>query len=201
MVLLMKIEPIRTNYIFIDFENVPEVDLDRIAGKPVKVVLVLGEQHKRLPVLLVKKLHQYASQVQLVETGSSGKNALDLILASYLGESKKSDPHGYFHIISKDKDFDALITHLKTNRTLAARHQSFGEIPVLMNKTERIKYIVANFKSKPGTRAKKRTTLASQIQAMFGKALSEAELNETINGLIAQKAVTIGAAGEVEYKL
>ena len=31
----------RTNYIFIDCENVQETDLDRIAGKPVKVVLVL----------------------------------------------------------------------------------------------------------------------------------------------------------------
>jgi len=34
----------RTNYIFIDYENVQDTDLDRIDGKPVKVVLVLGER-------------------------------------------------------------------------------------------------------------------------------------------------------------
>src|SRR6266850_1576411 len=54
----------RTNYIFIDFENVQEADLARIAGKPVQVVLVLGEQHRKLPVALVRQLHQYASAVR-----------------------------------------------------------------------------------------------------------------------------------------
>src|SRR5437879_3459509 len=116
----------RTNYIFIDFENVQEVDLDRIAGKSVKVVLILGEQHRKLPIALVRQLHQYASAVRLVETGCSGKNALDLVLASCMGEAKMDDPHGYFHILSKDKDFDALIAHYKTNGLLAARHKSFS---------------------------------------------------------------------------
>jgi len=105
--------PPRVNYIFVDFENVHETDLDRIAQKPVKVILILGEHHKRLPVALVRKLLQYAAQVQLVETGRSGKNASDLVLANYIGEVKKVDPHGYIHILSKDKDFDALIDHYK----------------------------------------------------------------------------------------
>lgn len=194
-------QPIRTNYIFIDFENVQETDLDRIASKPVRVVIVLGQQHKRLAFDLVKKIHQYASVVQLVETGSSGKNALDLVLASYLGEAKKTDPHGYFHILSKDKDFDALIGHYKANGILAARHESFSEIPVLMNKAERVKHIITHFQSKPVTRARKRGTLESQIQALFGKALSAMELKDTINGLIAQKAIEITATGEVIHKL
>ncbi len=30
--------PPRVNYIFVDFENVPETELDRIAQKPVKVI-------------------------------------------------------------------------------------------------------------------------------------------------------------------
>ena len=123
--------PLRMNYIFVDFENVHEIDLDRVDQKPVKVILVLGEQHKRLPVLLVRKLLQYASQVQVVETGRSGKNAADLVLANYIGEVRKDDPRGYIHIVSKDKDFDALIGHHKDNGALAARHASFSEIPVV----------------------------------------------------------------------
>ncbi len=39
----------RMNYIFVDFENVQETDSERIAGKPVKVVLMLGEQQESLP--------------------------------------------------------------------------------------------------------------------------------------------------------
>lgn len=192
---------IRTNHIFIDFENVQETDLDRIAGKRVKVTYVLGERHKNLPIALVKLLLKYAGQVVLVETGRSGKNALDLVLAQYIGAARQAEPHAYFHIISKDKDFDALISHLKATAALAARHVAFSEIPVLMNKEERVKFIITRFQSKQVTRAKKRTTLESQIQALFGKALSEAELKETINGLIALKAIEITATGEVVYKL
>lgn len=190
----------RINYIFIDFENVQEIELDRIADKPVKVVIVLGAQHKKLPVPLVKKLHQYANAVQLVETGGHGKNALDLVLASYMGEAKKTDPHGYFHILSKDKDFDAVIGHYKANGILAARHDSISEIRVLMNKDERVKFISTRFQSKQETHAKNKAKLESQIQAWFGKALSAAELKETINGLIAVKAIKVAVSGDVTYK-
>lgn len=190
----------RINYIFIDYENVQEFDLDRIASKPVKVTFVMGERHKKLPIELVKKLLQYASQVQLVETGGTGKNAADLVLANYIGELKKTDPHGYFHILSKDKDFDALIGHYKNNGTLASRHKSFREIPVLMNLEERVIYLIARFQSEQMSRAKKQTTLESQIQALFGWTLSAPELNDTLNRLIAKKAITIASSGAVTYK-
>jgi len=191
----------RTNYIFVDFENVQEVDLDRIAGKPVRVTFVLGERHKNLPVTLVKLLLKYGAQVALVETGRSGKNALDLVLAQYIGAAKQADPHGYFHIISRDKDFDALISHLQANDTLAARRAVFCAVPVLMNKDERVKHVITYFQSKQVTRARKRTTLEPQIQALFGRALSETELKETINGLITAKAIEFTKTGEVVYKL
>ncbi len=191
----------RTNYIFIDFENVQEIDLDRIANKPVKVTFVLGERHKNLPVALVKLLLKYAGQVDLVETGRSGKNALDLVLAQCIGAAKQVDAHGYFHIISKDKDFDALIGHFQANGTLAARRAAFCEVPVLMKNAERVNHIIAYFKSKQVTLAKKRTTLESQIHALFGRALTPAELHSTIQGLVAKKVIEIGADGEVFYHL
>lgn len=191
----------RINYIFIDFENVQETDLDRIANKPVKVVVVLGERHKKLPVEFTKKLLKYADRVQLVETGRDGKNALDLVLAVYVGEAKNADPDGYFHIISKDKDFDALIGHLKDNDVHAARHAAFNEIPVLMNNAERVASILERFKSKQFTRATKRVTLESQVQSLFGKILSQTDLDETIKTLIAKKAIEIKPDGAIVYKV
>ena len=191
--------PPRMNYVFVDFENVHETELDRIAQKPVKVTLVLGEQHKKLPVPLVRKLLQYAGQVQLVETGRSGKNASDLVLANYIGEVKKADPHGYIHILSKDKGFDALIGHYKMNGTLAARRTSFSDIPVLMNADERATLMALNFKTVNASRPKSRKTLVAQIQAQFGKALSPNEVEVTISRLIVDNIITVSDKDEIGY--
>jgi hypothetical protein len=191
----------RTNYIFIDYENVQETDWDRIANKPVKVTLILGERHKSLPVAMVKKLLKYAGQVALVETGRGGKNALDLVLAHHIGEQKKDDPHGYFHILSRDKDFDALIGHLNDNGILAARHAAFSEIPLLMNLPERVKLLAGHFKSHQTTRPKKRATVESQMQAIFGKTLSPAEVEETTRALVRENIIAITDKGDVTYAL
>ena len=101
--------PPRVNHVFVDFENVQETELDRIMDKPVKVVLVLGERHKSLPVKLVKLLQKYSAQVRLVETRLNGRNSLDFVLACEIGVESERDPKGYFHVLSRDKGFDALI--------------------------------------------------------------------------------------------
>ena len=145
----------RTNYIFVDFENVQETDLNRIANKPVKVRLILGERHKSLPVTLVKLIQKFSEQVRLVETGLNGKNALDFVLAYEIGVESEQDPKGYFHVLSRDKGFDALIRHLKLKEILAARHTAFSEIPVLMNADERVKMLTSHFKANQSSRPKK----------------------------------------------
>ncbi len=59
---------IRMNYIFVDYENVQEVDLDLIVGKAVKVFLVVGQRRKTLPSLLARQIHQYHDQVTWIES-------------------------------------------------------------------------------------------------------------------------------------
>lgn len=197
----MKDQMSRTNYIFIDFENVQETDLDRIANKPVKVWLILGERHKSLPLKLVKLIQKFPQQVRLVETGLNGKNALDFVLAYEIGVESEKDRTGYFHVLSQDKGFDALIRHLKGKDVLAARHIAFSEIPLLMNIAERVKLLASHFKVNQTTRPKKRTTLGSQIQARFGKVLSPEEVEDTIQALVTGKIIAVSAKGEVAYKL
>ena len=191
----------RTNYIFVDFENVQETDLDRIANQPVKVRLVLGERHKSLPVKLVKLIQKFAEQVRLVETGLNGKNALDFVLAYEIGVESEKDPTGYFHVLSRDKGFDALIRHLKAKDVLAARHAAFSEIPVLMNLAERVQHLAAHFKANPTNRPKKQKTLESQMQVVFGKTLSSGEVEDTIRGLVTEKIIALSEKGEVAYKI
>lgn len=205
----------RTNYIFVDFENIHEVDLDLIADKPVVVILVLGERNKNLPVDLVGKLLRHAAQVRLVETGHAGKNALDFVLAYHIGKQAAADAKGYFHILSHDKGFDALIHHLKDNGIFAARHEEFGKIPVLQEDfgeihalpevpppiDERVKLLTSHIAKNKTNRPKKEKTLLTHIHAHLGKKLSDAELNATIKALTDRKVIEITAAGAVAYKI
>src|SRR4051812_27262518 len=75
------------NHVFVDFENVPSVDLSLIRGRPVDVTLLIGEKQRRLDLDLVRQIHEHATQVSLVEVGASGRNALDLVLAWHLGHA------------------------------------------------------------------------------------------------------------------
>lgn len=70
----------RTNYIFVDYENVRDIDLGLIEGRPVKVVIATGKQQTSLPKELVKQLLRFHDQVRLVENEYVGKNALDFVL-------------------------------------------------------------------------------------------------------------------------
>jgi len=191
----------RTNYIFVDFENVQETDLERIANKPVKVRLLLGERHKSLPVKLVKLIQIYSAQVHLVETELNGKNALDFVLAYEIGVESEKDPNGYFHVLSRDKGFDALVRHLKHKDVRAARHAAFSEIPVLMNLAERVKHLATYFNTNQTNRPKKRSALESQIQVVFGKTLSPGDVEDTIRGLVTEKTIVLAEKGEVDYKV
>jgi hypothetical protein len=122
----------RLNYIYVDFENVQTLDLDLISDRPVAVVLLLGKQNKDLPVSLVKKLLERSGQVRIVQTEKTGKNALDFVLAYQIGLKAALEPNSFFHIISRDRGFDALVAHLKAQKILAARHDAFSSIPILM---------------------------------------------------------------------
>jgi hypothetical protein len=191
----------RLNYIFVDFENVQEQQLDRIANKPVKLSLILGERHRSLPLDFVKLIHKYSDQVELVSTGLAGKKALDFVLACEVGSRCEKDPKGYFHVLSRDKGFDALIKHLKAKGVLAARHAAFSEIPVLMNLDERVKVVADHFKANQTSRAKTRNTLESQIQAFFGKALSQEEVEATVQGLVEEGVMALSKDARVTYTI
>jgi PIN domain len=195
----------RTNYVFVDFENVHEVDLDLIADKPLVVILVLGERHKNLPLELVKKIHQYATQVRLVEAGKSGRNALDFVLAYRLGVESIADPNGFFHIVSRDTGFDALILHLKTNGILARRDDSLAQAfdqskPIPQSLDGRLTVVIERLAKNKTNRPKRKKTLLSQTNAYFGKQLSGEELEQIITALIARKVIEIGSKDEVVYK-
>ncbi len=203
------------HFIFVDFENVREIDLDLIRHKPVKIYLALGKHHSSLPSDLVTKLLQFPDQVQIIKTSCSGKNALDFVLAYHIGVQSTHSPDSHFHILSRDQGFDALVDHLRSHQISVTRYEAFDRIPVFEktpitvstlsspitfshDSLTRIQDMTERF-SHNLSRPKRKETLLAHIHIRFGKKLSEKELLEVFDGLIAHKVIDIAPDNTVEY--
>lgn len=182
----------KNNYIFVDFESVQDIDLTLIEGRPVKVFLFIGEQQTKMSVELLMQVHRFHDQVQLIKLQCTGKNALDFVLAHHTGLQVAADRDGFFHIVSRDKGFAALVAHLKDNDIWAARAEVFAEIPVLVDvhkltlteRLDRVKARLSTMKQADNDgRPKKRTSLCSTIHTVFHKLLSDAEVQAVMEGL------------------
>jgi hypothetical protein len=122
----------RLHLIFVDFENVPEVDLRRLIGRQVKVTLLIGLNQPNAAKKLVETLADIPFEVRLLKIGVVKKNALDFALAFHLGECAARYPEGRFYIVSADKkDFDPLVTHLRSHHVEAWRSDDIGSLPFL----------------------------------------------------------------------
>ncbi len=196
----------KQNYIFVDYENVHDVDLALMDGKPVVVELVLGEQHKNLPVSMVERLLARHAQIKLVKAGKSGRNALDFVLAYRVGVVSAADPKGFFHIVSRDTGFDALVAHLKLNGILARRDESFAKAfemkePAVVPAEDRLKVVTEKLGKNKTNRPKRKKTLLSHINSYFGNKLTEAELEDMVLKLTASGIIEIGEKGGVTYHI
>lgn len=203
--------PASDHLVFVDFENVPALDLSAIEGKSARVTLLIGKNQKKLDLDLVRQIHRLAPQVDLVEVGASGHNALDLTLAFYLGQTAAQHPAAQFHIVSKDKDFDPLIGHLKAAKIKITRHESFAALPFLppppkavataKNSSEdRRAKIFARLtdpstKNRPSTRKR----LLADLKAHFGPDATDAMAEEALGELIDTNALHLDAQNRVRY--
>jgi hypothetical protein len=189
----------RTNYIFIDTENVHEKDLSRVKDKAAIVNLVLGAKHPTPPDEIDRQVRQLGKKAELTRTPSTGKNALDFVLTCEVGMQAAKDPGGYFHIISKDKGFDVLVKHLKGQGIHAARRDSLSDVPALMTTEERFEKLLAHLNNPKMERPKNWKTLTSTIQQAFNRELTEEVIKKTINFLIRERILRISETGKVIY--
>lgn len=204
-----------THFVFVDFENVSDIDLGLVEGKPVHVTLLIGKNQKKLDLALVRQIHRLAAQVELVEVGASGHNALDLTLAFYLGQSVQQWSSVDFHIVSKDQDFEPMIGHLAARGVKVARSDAFHLLPFLPRAKpaahgksaavkagapeDRFARLVASFKKNQASRPKKRDGLRHRISAAYGNRLSDAELTEIVASLEKGGIISIDAKDRVSY--
>ena len=190
----------RTQYVFIDYENVCESDLSRVIGKPAKVVMVIGSRHKNLPVSLFLFAQDHPGQLRIIQTPVQGRNALDFVLTLELGRLLAADPDGYFHIVSKDTDFESILRHLKDEKKLVARHKSLTEIPALRTPEERLAKLMAELedtdKSRPSTRRK----LENKINSVFENKADPDFVGKAIASIIQSGILSFTDADKISYK-
>lgn len=207
--------------VFVDFENCQDIELSLVRGKPVHVTLLIGKTQSRLPTELALSLHELGAQVQPIRLGDSGRNALDLTLAFYLGQATRRWPEAEFHIVSKDHDYDPMLRHLATLGVRASRSEAFSSLAFLKApkaparsrapkpKTvtapadpadERCARIIARLtdpssQNRPSTE----TRLRAHIKASLGKHASGATVEKVLRTLVEKRVLALRDEGRVEY--
>jgi hypothetical protein len=220
--------PAPANHVFVDFENVQDVDPAVIGNKTVRFTLLVGPRQTRLAVSLVEKLLEHADSVQLVRLASSGRNALDFVLAYYVGRAVAANPTGAFHIVSKDRGYNPLIEHLQNKHIRARRHNSFATLtfadpvrlpapaspavapkPKSRSKSgtrpatldERTTRLLEHLRKPTTNRPKKKQKLISFLVAYLGRKITEAEALNLVENLRQTGRLTIDEKGGVSYRL
>jgi hypothetical protein len=97
--------------LFVDFENVPKVDLSALPAD-VHVPFFFGASQKTVPKALFDVARRLGDRFISIDIEGQGKNALDFHIAFYLGELLKAAPKAECVILSRDKGFDPLVRHL-----------------------------------------------------------------------------------------
>lgn len=197
-----------TNHVFVDFENVQELDLSIIGEKDVIFTLLIGPTQKKLDADLVERLLGCSTTVQLVRLTSPGKNSLDFALSYYAGKASANDPGGYIHIVSKDRGFDPLIEHLRAKGVKAKRHDGFETLTFAA--TEKPKEILAvdpvvkvleHLRKNINNRPKQEKTLITHLSSLFGKKMTNADLSLLVGRLKKAGFLKISEKRAVSYHL
>jgi hypothetical protein len=195
----------RTNYILVDYENVQPATLNALEKEHFKVIVFVGANQSKINYEVVSSMQRLGANASYIRISSNGYNALDFLIAFYIGQLAVDDPSAYFHIISKDTGFDPLITHLKTRKIFANRSSDIDDIPIIKaansnSLPEKVDIVVANLKQRSASKPRTVKTLSGTISSIFRTALSENEIAEILKYLAKQGIITI-TDNKVSYSI
>ena len=196
---------LRTNFVLVDFENVQPKDLGLLKDGPFRVKIFLGPNQSKVPVALASVLQFLGSNAEYVVLETAGTNALDFHIAYYIGVLSCEDPTAFFHIISKDSGFDALIKHLKGKKVLAQRSTCIADIPYFKPllpaaPDAQIEVVVADLIRRNAAKPRTQKTLLSTLHALFKKELSEQQLTQLFASLCS-RGIVKAEGTKVSYEL
>ncbi len=196
--------------LYIDYENVQTVDLSRIVQMDFKVWVFTGVSQSRIPLDLVKSTQAFGNKLEWVTIDGNGPNALDFHIAYYLGVHSARNPRDEYFILSKDKGFDPLVSHVRKGTIRCSRISSVSEIESHARAPARIKKartvdemysrVLANLsKIEERRRPRNRKTLLQFVRALAGKSQKEQKPDQVVAQLFAAKVVVDGKEG-LTYK-
>lgn len=201
----------KTSYILIDYENVQPETLDALGLAAFKIKLFVGEKQPRMPVSLASALQSLGSAVEYIQISGSGRNALDMHIAYYIGKLSAEEPGSTFHVISKDNDYVPLIAHLKKSGIGCQRWSAMTGIAATTKAVpkagrnpdpgNRVDEYIGILEKLPRARPAKLKTLTNSISARFSsQAITEAEVEALINELKRRGKIVVDG-GKVTYEL
>lgn len=188
------------NIILIDYENLQVKNLDDVYHLDVDVYVFRGPTQNKLPAELIESAQKFGSRITWIKTSRQGHNALDFHIAYYVGRMAEIDPKVFFHIVSKDDGFDALIDFMKERTLFIDRVESIEEIPLVKkmkaiecNPVAFIKDRILNVSS-PSRLKTLRTAIAKWLEKD-----DEKFVDGIIESLKKEKFLEIDAQGKVNY--
>ena len=188
------------NIILIDYENLQVKNLDDVYCLDADVYVFRGPTQNKLPAELIESAQKFGSRITWIKTSRQGHNALDFHIAYYVGRMAEIDPKVFFHIVSKDDGFDALIDFMKERTLFIDRVESIEEIPLVKkmkaiecNPVAFIKDRILNVSS-PSRLKTLRTAIAKWLEKD-----DEKFVDGIIESLKKEKFLEIDAQGKVNY--
>ena len=120
-----------TNYVLVDFENVQPDSLAALATGQFRVKVFVGaaQAKGRISFELSHSMQMLGANAEYVKIARTGKNAVDMHIAYYVGRLLEKEPNAVIHIISKDSDFDPLTEYLRAKGSVCKRVKTIAEIP------------------------------------------------------------------------
>jgi hypothetical protein len=116
--------------LFVDYENVQNIDLDFIKKENLETIVFVGKSQKKIPFEMVQKAQQLGKLITWHQIEGQGSNALDFHIAFLLGHLTATDTGkvAEYIILSKDKGFDPLLKYVQKERYNCRRINSLLEL-------------------------------------------------------------------------
>lgn len=116
--------------LFVDYENVQQIDLDFIKKEDLSTMIFVGKSQKKIPFEVVQKAQQLGRLITWYQIEGQGSNALDFHIAFLLGKLTAEDngKSTEYIILSKDKGFDPLLRYLQKEKYNCHRINSLLEL-------------------------------------------------------------------------
>jgi hypothetical protein len=176
-----------TNYVLVDFENVQPDSLAALATGQFRVKVFVGASQAkgRISFELVHSMQALGANAEYVKIARTGKNAVDMHIAYYVGRLLEKEPSAVVHIVSRDTDFDPLIEYLDAKGSACKRVKSIAEIPkhvaarAAMPAAKGVKH-TPHVPSPRRPHAEKLAPIIKHLHSLSGKPGTSKKLSQTI---------------------